>query len=50
MMNDPCVYATFERYLKIHFAGHAIKIQACYFKLDLLQSELGDFGIAPSLH
>lgn len=49
-MTDPQVYATFDHYMKIHSEGHAVKIWECYFKLHLLPSELGGFGIAPSLH
>lgn len=47
---DPQVYAIFDHYQKIHSKGHAVKMWECYFKLLLLQSELGGFGTVPSVH
>lgn len=49
-MADPQVYATFDHYLKIDSEGHDIKVWECYFKLHLLQSELGGFGVVPGVH
>lgn len=50
IMADPQVSATFDHYLKIDSEGHVIKIWEHYFKLHLLQSELGGFGIVPCVH